>query len=61
MLERELLGARSVPDDQRVAEREGVAGLEVGPDTVAADVRRGEAVRGEPAAARTRSPSGAAA
>ena len=41
VLERELLGARAVADHQRVAERERVAGLEVGADAVAADVRRG--------------------
>ena len=44
VLEPELLGARAVADEERVAEREGVAGLEVRADAVLADVGRGEAV-----------------
>ena len=48
VLEAELLGARAVADDERVTERERVAGLEVGADAVAADVRRGAAELGEP-------------
>ena len=51
VLQRELLGARAVADDQVAAERERVAGLEVGTDAVAADVRRGPAALGEPRAA----------
>ena len=47
MLEAELLGARAVAHDQRVTEGERVAGLEVGADALAADVRRGEPEVGE--------------
>ena len=43
-----LVGARAVADHQRVPEREGVAGLEVGTDAVGADVRRGVAALEEP-------------
>ena len=48
VLERELLGARAVADDQLAAPGERVTGLEVGTDAVAADRARGEAVLGEP-------------
>ncbi|MDP9444566.1 MAG: FCD domain-containing protein [Actinomycetota bacterium] len=42
VLQPQLIGAGPVPDDQRVAEREGVAGLEACPDAVPADVHRCE-------------------
>ena len=42
VLQRELLGARAVADDQLTAPGERVAGLEVRADAVAADVRRDE-------------------
>ena len=47
-LSAELLGARAVARDQRVAPGEHVAGLEVGADAVATDVRRGAAAALEP-------------
>ena len=58
-LSAELLGARAVADDQRVAERERVAGLEVRADAVAADVRRRRSRARRTTAAPSRSPSGA--
>ena len=48
VLEGELLGPGAVAHDERVTEGEGVARLEVGADALAADVRRGGAVPGEP-------------
>ena len=48
VLEAELLGARSVTDDQGAAEGERVAGLEVGADAVATDERGRAAVAVEP-------------
>ena len=48
VLERELVGARTDAHDQLAPERERVAGLEVGADALASDVRRREAVGLEP-------------
>ena len=48
VLEGQLLGARAVARDERVAPGEDVAGLEMGADAVASDVRRGAAAALEP-------------